>query len=178
MSGIRYTALALTVVTLLSLSALAQAPTDLAQQAEEHYKSGAYTNAISAYTTLIGQGHQNAASYYNLGNAYYKNQQLGHALLNYERALRITPRDRDIRFNLAFVRSQTQEPPASFFDTLHGSLLTFASLNELTATTGVLLCLLMTLLAVLLFRTDPVLIIGALCTTGLLTFSGGLLALK
>src|SRR3989338_3007101 len=41
--------------------------------------------------------------YYNLGNAYFKSKQLGKAILNYERARRLSPRDRDVLANLSYV---------------------------------------------------------------------------
>ena len=45
--------------------------------------------------------------HYNLGNAYARRGELGHAVLNYLRALRLRPRDTDVRANLRWVRSHT-----------------------------------------------------------------------
>lgn len=50
-----------------------------------------------------------AALYYNLGNAYYRNGELGWAVLAYERALRLSPRDKYIQHNLQIATSQTTD---------------------------------------------------------------------
>jgi hypothetical protein len=47
--------------------------------------------------------------YFNLGNAYLKTNDVGHAVLNYERARRLIPRDADLHANLSFARSLSGE---------------------------------------------------------------------
>jgi tetratricopeptide (TPR) repeat protein len=54
---------------------------------------------------------QNDRLAYNLGNAYLKHGDLGHAILWYERARRLAPRDPEILFNLNFARSQLKDEP-------------------------------------------------------------------
>jgi tetratricopeptide (TPR) repeat protein len=71
------------------------------------YESGLYVEAAQVYQQLVDQGHRNGALYYNLGNAYYKQGDLGRAILNYRRAERLVPRDSDVRANLELARSQT-----------------------------------------------------------------------
>jgi len=44
-----------------------------------------------------------------LGNAYFKTEQLGPAILNYERARLVIPRDGDLNFNLAYARDQMRD---------------------------------------------------------------------
>ena len=65
-----------------------------------------YQEAISCYETLLRQG-VSAEIYYNLGNAYYRTDNITRAVLNYERALLLSPGDRDIRLNLQLARSKT-----------------------------------------------------------------------
>jgi tetratricopeptide (TPR) repeat protein len=48
---------------------------------------------------------KNGLLYYNLGNAYFKSGQIGKALLNYNRARFIAPRDQDINANIQFIRN-------------------------------------------------------------------------
>jgi len=69
----------------------------------EKYKQGKYDEAIQFYETIIKKGVKNGYLFYNLGNAYFKNKQLGKAILNYERARLYLPNDEDIKFNLQFV---------------------------------------------------------------------------
>ena len=89
--------------------ALAQAPspTDLMAEANAQYERGEYADAAQQYEALIDSGHADAALYYNLGNAYFKNGDLGRAVLNYLRAEELSPRDADIRANLEFARERT-----------------------------------------------------------------------
>jgi len=66
----------------------------------------------------LAQDKESAEIYYNLGNAYFRNNQTGKAILNYERALLLDPGDRDIRHNLRFARTRTEDriiPAGSFF---------------------------------------------------------------
>jgi len=74
--------------------------------ADSMYAAGKYQEAIVFYQKILQQG-DNAAIYYNLGNAYYRLHDMGHAILNYERAANREPGDADIRFNLALARSKT-----------------------------------------------------------------------
>jgi tetratricopeptide (TPR) repeat protein len=47
--------------------------------------------------------------YYNLGNSYTKQGEIGKALLNYRRAERLMPRDGDMKFNLRYVLDQRKD---------------------------------------------------------------------
>ena len=76
-------------------------------RANQLYSKGHYQEAASTYQQLVDQGYSGSSLYYNLGNAHYRLGNLGYAIYNYEQALRIAPRDGDIRANLLFVRSQT-----------------------------------------------------------------------
>ncbi len=71
-------------------------------QANEQYAQGNYEEAVSLYK----QCEPSAEVYYNLGNALFKQGDLGHAILSYERSLRLDPRDKDCKHNLLFAQSQ------------------------------------------------------------------------
>jgi putative batD protein len=90
--------------------------------ADTNYQKGIYTQAIKEYQELLKVG-ESATLYYNLANAYYKTNNLALAVLNYERALRLSPNDKGIRANLQFVNSklvdnfvpESQAPLVSFY---------------------------------------------------------------
>ena len=71
--------------------------------------------------------------YYNLGNAYYRMDEIPRAVLNYERALLLSPGDPDVRFNLQMARSKTIDKitPESemFFVTWYHSLVNLTSVD-------------------------------------------------
>src|SRR5712692_1720002 len=67
---------------------------------------GSYQQAIAGYEQLIATGIHNAKLYYNLGNAYFRRNDLGKAILHYRRGLRLEPGNRQIQANLNYTRSR------------------------------------------------------------------------
>lgn len=76
------------------------------QAANRLYQSGNYDDAIRVYEQLLAQGVEDSVVYYNLGNAYYMQGDLGRAILNLKRAAQLSPRDAAITANLELVQSQ------------------------------------------------------------------------
>jgi len=77
------------------------------QKAEQAYDSKKYKDAIVNYEELVKDGFKSYQLYYNLGNAYYKNNQLGKAIYYYELARKINPNDEDVRINLGIASAKT-----------------------------------------------------------------------
>ncbi|MGM9776982.1 MAG: BatD family protein, partial [Prevotella sp.] len=100
--------------------------------ADSAYVRQQYQQAIADYEALLKKG-VSADIYYNLGNAYYRTDNITRAVLNYERALLLSPGDRDIRFNLQLARSKTIDKitPESemFFVTWYRSLVNIMSVD-------------------------------------------------
>lgn len=69
-------------------------------KANQLYLNGEYSAAREEYQKIVNSGYQSAELYYNLGNTFYKLGQIPSAILYYERALILNPKDMDIRFNL------------------------------------------------------------------------------
>jgi tetratricopeptide (TPR) repeat protein len=129
--------LLLTVYCLLATTAVhAQTTTDLTTLtvANQLYENGRYPEAAQTYEQLIAQGWQDTMVYYNLGNAYYRQADMGRAILNYERAARLAPRDADIRANLQLACEQIVDQITADDSTLN-QLTVFArswlTLNEM-----------------------------------------------
>ncbi len=92
---------AIVMVLMLSAAALhAETAEQAFDQANQLYQQGTFTDAIEKYEAILQSGLVSAELYYNLGNAYYKTGNIGKAILNYERALRLQPNDDDILHNL------------------------------------------------------------------------------
>ena len=123
-------------------------------EADSSYIRGQYQQAITQYEALLKQG-ASADLYYNLGNAYYRTENIPEAVLNYERALLLSPGDRDIRFNLQIARSKTFDKivPESemFFVTWYRSLVSMMSVDGWARTALISLALTIVLLLVYLF---------------------------
>lgn len=77
------------------------------READEAYRQGDYATAIEHYEAVLDKQCASAKLYYNLGNAYYRTDQMGLAILNYRRALRLDPSMTDARENLALAESRT-----------------------------------------------------------------------
>jgi tetratricopeptide (TPR) repeat protein len=73
------------------------------------YEKGDFEGAIDRYSRLVEAGVTEEGLAYNLANSYYKAGDFGRAVLFYERARRLAPRDRDVRENLALVRLQLRD---------------------------------------------------------------------
>ncbi len=86
---------------------LAAQPQNFLEQGNNFYQQQKYDKAIQAYSKVLNEGYESAELYYNLGNAYYRKGNLGYAILNYERAQKLSPGDDDIRHNLALANSRT-----------------------------------------------------------------------
>ena len=80
-----------------------------AARADDLYRTGDYQGAIAQYEAVLSSGLASADLYYNLGNAYYRTDQMGPAVLNYCRALRLRPGMSDARENLALAESRTTD---------------------------------------------------------------------
>jgi len=74
-------------------------------QACDLYGKGDFASAIERFEAIKAAGVENAAVYYNMGNCYYREGQLGRAAAGYRRALMLAPRDADARANLALIRT-------------------------------------------------------------------------
>lgn len=86
-------------------------PPSLAQESEMQvanslYENGRFAEATQSYEQLVAQGNHDSAVYYNLGNAYFRQGDVGQAIFNYQRAAQLAPRDADIQANLALARAQ------------------------------------------------------------------------
>lgn len=71
------------------------------------YKNGSYQAALEGYQDMIAKEPANPYAYYNAGNAYFRVNEPGQAILNYSRAWRLNPRDPDIRTNLEYALKHT-----------------------------------------------------------------------
>ncbi len=81
---------------------------ELFYQGNIYYSDNNLQDAIDSYNKALNCGFESSPLYYNLGNTYFKNGNLGKAIICYLRASKINPGDPDIRSNLAYARSLIQ----------------------------------------------------------------------
>jgi len=78
-----------------------------------HYEAGRYDDALERFLSISDQGIENGKLAYNIGNTHMQKRDLGRAILWYERAARLMPKDPDLIFNrnvaLAQVKDRQEE---------------------------------------------------------------------
>ncbi|MFQ5612137.1 MAG: tetratricopeptide repeat protein [Anaerolineae bacterium] len=99
--------LALLITTTSTLAQSGFDPVGAMQAANRQYEAEHFAEAAAAYEAILDRGLRHSDLFYNLGNAYFKQGDVGRAILNYRRAQRLNPRDPDIEANLAIARGQT-----------------------------------------------------------------------
>ena len=130
---------AFTVFAALASGVLAQEPSaaQMMTEANQRFERGEYAEAAQQYEALIGRGYRDASVFYNLGNAYMENGDLGRAILNYLRAEELSPRDPDIIANLDLARSRTVDQLQAEANSLVASASDFGRLWATTTEFGV-----------------------------------------
>ena len=112
---------AITLLTLFTTAAFAFAPADASDPdtlgaANQLYESGHYAEAAQMYQQLADRGVEDSTLFYNLGNAQYQQGNVVQAIINYQHAAQLAPRDADIQANLELALSQSPLPvPAAAF---------------------------------------------------------------
>lgn len=103
------------------------------EKGNNEYANGDYRMAILYYDSISMQGLESSRLYYNLANAYFKDNKIGKSILYYNRALILNPSNSDIRYNLAVVNTYTKDKidvvPEFFLLTWVRSLRLFLSAN-------------------------------------------------
>lgn len=95
---------------LLGFSLSAQAQEDVAglwQKAGDAFAAGQWQNALNYYQMIEGENLQSADLYYNIGNTFFKLDDKAHAILYFERALKLDPSHEDAAHNLDIARQLT-----------------------------------------------------------------------
>ncbi len=95
------------IIGLLAIVSLqAQTAEERFYQATELCSEGKYTVAAEMFESIVEEGQVSVSLYYNLGNAYFQQDKIGKAVLNYERALRLNPKQADVLHNLSLAQGQ------------------------------------------------------------------------
>ncbi len=85
---------------------------ELFLQGNHTYEAGQYEQAAEAYRRALDEGMVNSRLYFNYANALYRLNRLGLAILHYEKGLKLSPQDTDIRYNLRFANARIVDKPA------------------------------------------------------------------
>ena len=92
------------LIGLFSLGLYAQNQS-LFEQGNQLYNDGKYAEAIDKYKAILDSENHSAELYFNLANAHYKLNHIAPSIYYYEKALKLSPKDQDIKNNLAFANT-------------------------------------------------------------------------
>ncbi len=143
MNKVLYTLL----ILCLSITASATVQDDVAA-ANNAYRNADYHKAIHLYNGIL-KNNVSAEVYYNLGNAYYRTDNIAKALLCYEKAAKMRPMDKDIQHNIEIAQGKTIDklPPETsmFFVKWYRNIQSWQTVNgwAYTATSSLIIALLL-----------------------------------
>lgn len=166
----RIAALTIAVIFCVGIS-IAQISSQL-QMADSAYNAQNYRSALSLYNKVLDTEGASPSLYYNIGNTHYRLGNVGHAVIAYERALRLDPSHADARANLDFVNSRLRGLPESnnsFLNNVHNDIVAQASANMWASIALILFLLTLGFLSLYLFASGT-----AMRKTG---FFGGIVVL-
>lgn len=89
-------------------------------KANNLYNDSKYEKSIEVYFEILDSGVHSSELYYNLGNSFYKLNDIPNSILFYEKSLKLNPTDKDIINNLKMVNNAIIDDitkiPEPFFD--------------------------------------------------------------
>ncbi len=131
----------------------------LMEEANQAYIRSEYVYAAELYEEILALGLESAELYYNLGNAYFKQNRLADAILHYERARLLRPFDENIQYNLELARSRTidriEPVPVIFYEKWWNQFILLQSIDGWAVTALVLLFGALLLGLVYFFSSQP-----------------------
>ena len=114
----------------------------LFQDANDLFISKKYKESIELYEKIIDNGQKNSTVFYNLGNAYYRSGDIGHAIWAYKHANKFSPRDKDIIHNLKIAEAKKidriNSPPLFILHDFYRKIKSSMTMFELILVGGIL----------------------------------------
>ena len=141
-------------LALLILTLPASFAATAVQQADSAYNKKNFQDALYYYQAAAEKDGVSSDLYYNMGNTYYRLGDLGHAVLNYRRALALDPSNEEARLNLEFVRTKITDKPeddSTFLRNVHLKIISWMSPDAWAWTSMGVFALMIGLIAIYLF---------------------------
>jgi tetratricopeptide (TPR) repeat protein len=133
-STIRYILILLVIFLSAREAASQETSSEKFNQGVTYFTSGSYKEALQVWTDIYNTGYRSAGLNFNIGNAYFKLNNIPQAILYYERAYLLDPADENINYNLqiarTFIVDRFQEIPELFFVRWYNFISLFLSTNS------------------------------------------------
>ena len=131
----------------------------LFEEANRVYAQGDYQSAVDLYLKIINQGVESGEVYFNLGNAYYKLDQIGPSILYYEKAKKYIEGDAALEQNLTLAQLKIVDKidsiPKLFIEEWWYEIIHFTSINTMLWITFSLFTLSILLIIIQIFYNRP-----------------------
>lgn len=99
--------LILVFISFFTICVVAQQENDWFEAGNTFYKEGKYNKAIESYKSIEKKGKVSSELYFNIGNCYYKLNEVAQTIFYYEKALQLNPKNKDASNNLIFANRLT-----------------------------------------------------------------------
>ena len=120
---------------------------ELFAKANQAYTEGKYDVAISSYHQILNNDEYSFELYYNLGNSYYKTNNIPKAILYYEKAKRLKSNDQDLVHNIEMANQKIVDQR----EELEDDLFSWFKVSEATFSISALLTLLLAVIGFVFF---------------------------
>ncbi|MCD6329288.1 MAG: tetratricopeptide repeat protein [Candidatus Cloacimonetes bacterium] len=128
--------------------------------ANSAYQEQNYQKAEEEYMKLVTEGVKNFELFYNLGNTYFKLNDLGNARLYYEKAAKFEPLHRELNENIAMLLAgikDKEEIKRSFLETLLRKIYYKLSINLLGVLVLISFIIMMAFIVILIMSRNAIL---------------------
>ena len=103
-----------------------------------------YDYALDAYLAILEKV-ENPDLYFNIGNTYYRQGNLGQAIWAYEKGIQLSPLHKDLKYNLDFVNARVKDrievPKGILFIEMYRTIKRNVKLNDLLLWGGIMILL-------------------------------------
>ncbi len=144
----------LAVLLVIAVGIFAQTKESVFEEGVKAYENSDFRTALEKFSSLVHKKIVNADLYYNIGNCYYRMDDLGRAILNYKRALRIQPGHLRAQSSLEFALTQTQDKQQHDSDDAVSGLMArinrAISLNAIAVIAAIFLLIIVVIIAILI----------------------------
>lgn len=112
-------------------------------KANNYYNNSRYSESIRIYESILDEGWESSNLYFNLGNSYFRQNQIGQSIWAYNKALKMDPRNEDLIKNLSIAEAKIKDriilPDEFYFVKVYGNFKSRYTLKEWLLFGGVIM---------------------------------------
>ena len=112
------------------------------KKANNFYNNSKYLESIKIYESILARGWESSNLYYNLGNSYFRQNQIGQSIWAYNKALKMDPRNEDLIKNLSIAEAKIKDriilPDEFYFVKVYGNFKSRYTLKEWLLAGGII----------------------------------------